>query len=157
MQKEAIEVLARDLMREHGLFEQGWTFGFDRAVRRAGCCHWSERRITISPKVTAEWTEAGVRDMVLHEIAHAICGHAAGHGFKWQRMHKSLGGNGKRLYSGYASDTSTTGVTALKHKWVGTCPACGNTHLTHKRLTKSCGECDPKYNERYRIVYTPNV
>jgi SprT protein len=152
MQKQAIQELALRLMEQHGLIQQGWKFSFDRAVKRAGCTHWGSKRITVSPLVTEHWTEAGVTDLILHEIAHAIAGHGAGHSFKWVRIAKSIGCNGERLYSGYDADT----IVRIKPKWLGICDSCGRTQPSHKRFKGTCGTCDSNWNPAYPIRYIPN-
>jgi hypothetical protein len=82
-----IEGLARRALHEHGLAEQGWNFGWDRALRRAGCCHHAARRISLS-KPTFEVEEKGDAslDTTLHEVAHALVGANAGHGSLWRAM-----------------------------------------------------------------------
>lgn len=87
-------ILANDLMRKHDL--TGWSFGFDRAVTRLGACHYHKRMITLSSVVLRNMTDAQVKNTILHEIAHAKAGHAAGHGPVWRSICLSIGGDGKR-------------------------------------------------------------
>lgn len=153
MRKQDIEALAVLHMEANGLLAQGWTFGFDKAIERAGCCHWNKKKITISPIVVAEWTEAGIENMITHEVAHAIAGQSAGHSLKWQRIHKSLGGDGERLYDGGAKDTPVR----IKPKWVAVCPQCGPRKETHRRLNCSCGDCGGRrYNPKFKLTYIAN-
>ena len=42
--------MARDLLQQHGLDE--WNLGFDRAKRRAGCCHFGQKVISLSVPLT---------------------------------------------------------------------------------------------------------
>ena len=58
MQLHAIRTLARELMNDHGLHD--WDFAFDRAVRRAGACHSTARKITLSSALMVNWAEAEV-------------------------------------------------------------------------------------------------
>jgi hypothetical protein len=63
MDLAAARALAWRLMAAHGL--TGWTFAFDRAVRRFGCCWRSRKVITIS----AAHSEKAPRDMARHVSA----------------------------------------------------------------------------------------
>jgi predicted SprT family Zn-dependent metalloprotease len=131
--------LANDLMREHGLAQKGWYFNFDRSVRRFGACHYNQRKITLSEKLTAINDESHVRNTLLHEIAHALAGHKAGHGPQWVATAKMLGCDGQRLYDGNV-------VTTVSRKYTGTCPNCGRQIQRHRRQQISCGQCCKRFN-----------
>src|SRR5580693_7075592 len=63
-----IEQLATWTLDEHGLSKIGWTFGWDRAVRRAGCCKFSQRRITLSRAIfEISVNRAAALETILHE------------------------------------------------------------------------------------------
>lgn len=71
---------------------------FNRDKTRAGVCFYNPLEIKISEyylnsKIV---TENDVSNTLLHEIAHAISGHEAGHGPKWKKVAKSIGCDGKR-------------------------------------------------------------
>jgi hypothetical protein len=53
--------LAIALMKADGLFPH-WTFAFDRAIRRFGCCNERKKLITLSAHLTEMNSEADVRD-----------------------------------------------------------------------------------------------
>ena len=80
----------------------GWTFGWDRAVRRLGCCHFGQRRVTLSRHFVAAYLvkDVGlVRRTVLHELAHALVmehHRKSGHGRLWQHYCSLLGIPGER-------------------------------------------------------------
>ena len=77
--------LAVSLMREHGLAQMGWTFGWDRARRRLGACHHDKRLISLLVPLTIHDTDdARVRNTILHEIAHALVGAEHGHDYVWR-------------------------------------------------------------------------
>src|SRR5699024_2059684 len=94
MQMEETRALARELMDRHGL--QDWTLRFDTAKRRAGLCRYDRRLISLSKPLTALYTPEQVRETVLHEIAHALAGAAAGHGASWQSIARRIGASGQR-------------------------------------------------------------
>ena len=79
---KSIEQRAEAALREHGLTQKGWTFRWDRAVRRFGICNYSKKRITVSRTLAALNDFAKSEDTVLHEIAHALVGRGVGHGPK---------------------------------------------------------------------------
>ena len=81
--------MARRLMDEHGL--TGWTLAFVEAKRRLGDCHFRHHVIRISRAHALEGSEEQIRDTVLHEIAHAIAGHEAGHGPLWKVTARRIG------------------------------------------------------------------
>lgn len=91
-----IEELARYALDEHGLTADGWTFRWDRAVRRLGQCRYSTRQISLSRPVF-EVTEN--RDLalntILHEVAHALSP-TAGHGPTWKRTAVLVGARPER-------------------------------------------------------------
>ena len=81
--------MARRLMDEHGL--TGWTLAFGEARTRLGACHFRHHVIRISRTHALEGSEEQIRDTVLHEIAHAIAGHGAGHGPLWKATARRIG------------------------------------------------------------------
>ena len=81
--------MARRLMDEHGL--TGWTLAFVEAKRRLGDCHFGHRVIRISRTHALEGSDESIRNTVLHEIAHAVAGRAAGHGPLWKATARRIG------------------------------------------------------------------
>src|SRR5947207_15011273 len=87
---------ARQLMDLYGLKE--WRFVFDDAKRRFGCCNYHTRTISLSRHLTKLNTSDDVTNTVLHEIAHALAGRAAGHGRTWQVQAEAVGCRTERCY-----------------------------------------------------------
>lgn len=85
----AVARLARDLMDAHGL--EDWTLAFVESRRRLGDCRHDHRLIRIARHHAIGHAEADIRDTVLHEIAHALAGHAAGHGPVWKAVARRIG------------------------------------------------------------------
>jgi len=101
--------LARGLMDDHGLGD--WTVTLDNALTRAGQCRYAEREISLSKPLMADRSHEETLDTILHEMAHALVGHAHGHDEVWAAKHRALGGNGQRCFA-YTDDASP---------WVGEC------------------------------------
>lgn len=100
--KEAADVAA---WAEHCLASvglSGWCFGWDRAVKRLGCCHYTKRRVTLSLYYVEAYLEKDaemVRRTILHELAHALAmvhHRAAGHGRVWKHFCRLLGVEGEK-------------------------------------------------------------
>lgn len=83
------DALARALMAEHGL-ASSWTFAFDNATRRLGQCDSTTRQITMSRHFASEADQEQVRDLILHEIAHALTP-GAKHGLLWKAVAQRIG------------------------------------------------------------------
>jgi predicted SprT family Zn-dependent metalloprotease len=111
---------ARELAR-HGL--RDWTFGLSTARRRLGVCKYREKRIEIAAYYARHSPEATVLDTLLHEIAHALAGPAAGHGPAWKALAARLGAVPR-------SCESSGQAVVEPGDWRATCPACARTfHL----------------------------
>ena len=88
-----------ELMRLHGLTAKGWNWGFDNAKQRAGACNYSRKRITIARGYAQVARNAQIEDTILHEIAHAMAGRAAGHGPAWKAVARSIGCSAERCHT----------------------------------------------------------
>jgi predicted SprT family Zn-dependent metalloprotease len=141
-----------------------YTFQFDNAKRRLGCCHYTQRMITLSKPLALnnlDKIEGKLTDTILHEIAHALSYHtfgrrAKGHGDIWQSVAKQIGCNAERCYS---SDE----IDKVESKYSLTCPTCGRVATRH-RLPKdgiACGKCckeysDGKYDSTHEFIVKQN-
>jgi len=121
-----------DLVQRH-LGDQ-WSFAMDHARTRLGCCRYQDKQITCSTYLVAYLADDEVEQVILHEIAHAIAGHAAGHGKAWARQAKALGYTGGR--------TIEVPEARLSARWLGTC-AAGHEVLRHRKPSRAvyCGTC----------------
>ena len=127
---------AAELKRLHGL--KGWLFTFDGAVRRFGSCDYNTKTITLSRKLTRLNDEATVRNVVLHEIAHALAGPRAGHGPAWRAQAEGIGCDARRCCD--------EEVSFPPAKFKGTCPSCGTEALTFRRRASACLRCCKMHN-----------
>ncbi len=104
-----VAAYAEDCFAQLGLEE--WTFHWDRAIRRMGCCWPTQRRISLSRYYAAaclpEHPEA-LRRTLLHELAHALAWvhqRRTGHGAAWQHWCAQLGIPGERATTRVADFT----------------------------------------------------
>lgn len=121
--------LATKLLEEHGLAQKGWTFEFDNAKSRFGVCRYRTKRIGLSKPLTEANDYVQVVDTILHEIAHAIAGHTAGHGPEWKKVCVQIGAKPQRCYT--EEDT-----TIIAGKYKAVCGGCGKTFHRHKRVPR---------------------
>ena len=136
--------LAHRLFVEHSLIN--YSFGFDRAVRRAGQCDYRARRITISKHLVNNCSLDQIEQVILHEIAHALVGREAGHSKVWKAQAKEIGYRFEKVdWQAMASD-----VTGYQ----GTCPA-GHEHFRIRKPSgpRSCRKCAGRYDPRYLISW----
>jgi predicted SprT family Zn-dependent metalloprotease len=138
MHLDAARALALELMRRHGLQDRGWTVRLGEAKRRFGSCAYHTKQITLSAPMTELNDEAAVRDIILHEIAHAIAGPKAGHGKIWKAQARAIGCSADRCYG------ADVHLPPLQRSWfVGTCPGCQRQILRRSRRNLACGKCSP--------------
>jgi predicted SprT family Zn-dependent metalloprotease len=123
---------ADDLFSRH--LPPVWTFGFDHARARAGCCHYAQCKITLSRRLLPYLGPEAVEQTLLHEIAHAQVGAGAGHGPAWRQAAAQLGYDGRRVID--------LPEARRQARWQAVCPA-GHEFLRHRRPPAGarCGAC----------------
>jgi predicted SprT family Zn-dependent metalloprotease len=137
---------ANALIRMH-LDPAVWSFGFDNAKTRAGQCNYTAHRITVSRYLAARYDDDEIHQILLHEVAHALAGSAAGHGPSWVSVARSLGYEGSRLHDGTRADELAP--------WVGVCPA-GHSYYRHRKPAArlSCSLCARGFSPAHLIAWT---
>lgn len=149
MNLSAAQTLAISLMTEHGLIAKGWRFEFSNARSQFGVCrilidrHTKvvlDRVIKLSAPLTKLNIESEVKDTILHEIAHALAGHKAGHGWTWKAIARNIGAKPERCYK-------LANVAVPKSKLAITCQHCGAVipcFRATKRIKKALTENEGK-------------
>lgn len=180
MTLQEAEALAISMMTEEGLIGMmddwgldDWSFEFDNARHRLGGCHPSERKITLSRAMVELNDQATIREIMLHEIAHAILerridqllaewGDELGpiternvrskykpHGAEWKAIAETIGAtpNGR---------CASPDVVTVPARWVATCAACGSVYRRHRRkggnTSCNCGG-DDRYNPEFKLEW----
>lgn len=136
---EHVHALIAGLMSEHGLTARGWVYRFDTAVSRAGCCYFATRTIALSKHLalSSQHDMKHVKNIILHEIAHALAGPAAAHGPVWRETALRIGCDGCRCLN----------MEIMPHRIVLVCVLCGHMnglrHRVHRSfwINKRCSSC----------------
>jgi len=127
--------MATELMRQH--LDSTWTLRFDNAKNRFGRCSYGKREISLSTPLVRLNDEDRVRQTVLHEIAHALAGPGAGHGYAWAAKCRELGIRPDRCFT-----AENTVIPDGNYK--GTCPTCGFVVTRHRVSKAMKGGACPK-------------
>ena len=114
---QAIAARATAWIAEHQL--EGWSFQFDHATTRAGCCNSQTQVISLAHAYARAAPDADIDDTLLHEIAHALVGQAHGHDQVWQATAVALGCSGHRCHDGPFTPPRSI-VTCANACWVTT-------------------------------------
>lgn len=132
-----VHVRAFELFKKHGL--ENWHFKFDRAIQRAGSCHFGKRTISLSIHMVLKETITmeQIENVILHEMAHAIVGFQHGHNDVWRAKAIEIGCDGARCH---------TLKFMPEPKYKITCP-CGSCNFSRSRFkqkswsNKVCLKC----------------
>jgi predicted SprT family Zn-dependent metalloprotease len=148
------QTLANELMTKHGISQLGWTFEYDNALKRFGVCKFRPQVIGLSRHLTALNDLERVKDVILHEIAHAIAGNKVGHGTSWKLACIRIGAKPQRCYS--SKDTKTP---TLKYQAV--CGGCNKVYQKARirikavRVACKCQSNKP-WNEKVLLEFKQN-
>jgi predicted SprT family Zn-dependent metalloprotease len=93
---QAIAARATAWIAAHQL--KGWSFQFDHAIKRAGCCNYQTRVVSLAHAYARSAADEEISDTLRHEIAHALVGQAHGHDQIWQATAVALGCAGHRCH-----------------------------------------------------------
>ena len=115
MELNKAKEMTGELMVKYGLFQNGWVFKIDRAIRRLGCCIEGRKEIHLSQHFIELNDDAEIKDTILHEIAHALVGGINHHNHVWQTMAINLGCRPNRC---------NNDAQIPKGKWSAQCSGC---------------------------------
>lgn len=144
------EVMARDMMRHHGV---NVSFGWNDHKRTHGLCRYDAvgvaYKIELSRPITALNSEDTVLNTILHEIAHALAGGRERHGQRWKLIAQSIG----------AVPRSCAASDAVKPagRYHLVCGSCGKKYVRYRRTRKllACAECCNRHsNGRFDARFT---
>ena len=143
--------LAYSLMNQHGLLSNGWMLKLDSAVKRFGQCSYRRKTISLSEPLILLNDVQAVRDVILHEIAHALTP-GAHHGYTWRRKCIEIGAKPERCYSYINTNTPQL-------PYFATCGACGREHQRVRRVEphsiRACNcQSGKPWSQRVLLTYT---
>ena len=142
--------MACELMDDYGLTQ--WSFKYDKTTNGYGMCRYRTKQITLSKFRVLANTLDRTREVILHEIAHALCPRGAGHGPIWKNKMVSMGLKPERCFSDHDPTEHKT-----RRPFKGECPSCHKIIFSRSRRRKSCGTCHPyKYNPKYQFIWSIN-
>ena len=147
MELEVARDLAFELMKQHGL-EYRYRFEFDNAKRRFGHCSYQPRFITLSKHLVLLNDYETVKNVILHEIAHALVDSGKGHNWVWREKASEIGCK----FIGRFCDND---VITVPKNVVAKCAQCGNEVRKYRMPSrrKSCAKCDNIFNEKYLLEF----
>lgn len=145
------QTLARKVMDDANLHHI--PFRLDGGKRRLGATKFygfkggpfMVKEITLSRHYAALLREDEVREVMIHECAHAIAGHEENHGPKFRTVVRSLGGT--------ATGPCMTPSAKPESAWIGTCSKGHTTEMYRApQVVRSCGKCSPRF--KLENIYT---
>ena len=130
-----IKEFANEQLKKWGLtgsYDNDWCMVWDtKAKRRYGQCRYHKQEIGITKQLANINSIEETKDVVLHEIAHALTGTGHGHDALWRRMCIKVGARPERCYS---SEATGGNVKQVKGKY--------------KVINKDTGEVYSYYHRR---------
>lgn len=124
--------LLRREMEWHGLLPH-WKVLFDNARTRAGRCNFSTASLTFSRNLVAYASPREMRNIILHEIAHALAGPEHAHNKHWREIALHIGCDGERCHT----------LQLNKPRWILCCPrGCWRKRRFQRSIkSRACKRC----------------
>jgi hypothetical protein len=91
--EEEIHHMADAYMRSHGLVLDGWSFEIRNECNSRFAYTDFETKTIILYREPWPTLDRNIKDSILHEIAHALCGYGE-HDLKWWDLYLDIGGKG---------------------------------------------------------------
>ena len=152
LELEAIKRLAEKLMAKHNLI--GWGFEFDNGSKRAGCCDYRKKVISLSYEYARYALNKEIKNTILHEIAHALVGSKHNHDAVWKAKAIEIGCSGERCHN----------VEFTPPRYIMKCENnCWTKTAERRRQNIICSSCKGKIiyttftEQRWREAFGSNV
>lgn len=149
MNKNDFVRFARKKLNEHGL--KNWVVNFNGRIKRAvGKCKPRKKQIDLASTYFIEYgdeiSDEELKDVILHEIAHALDFKRRGtsdHSRRWKQVAREVGANPSR------TTQLPRSIKKAVADWKRECPQCGWTSYYHSKPTaggKLCPECHESWH-----------
>lgn len=148
MTLEEIEVLARQLIKEHNPYIK---FQWSNTKNAYGDYTYQLKTIRLSKVLAPHMAESQVREVIFHEIAHSLCSEGEGHGPYWAQLMR----NKFNLEPNPCTDF-TGDWLKVPGLWYAVCSQGHSIKSTWARkptANRSCPQCSPVYNKAYKLEY----
>ena len=96
MTLQEIQSYAEAKLLEHDLTD--WQFKFGKSKRAVGMCKFKPKVIEISKHWIVLLEDDEIKDVILHEIAHALTPHDKGHCNAWKAACRRIGARAERVH-----------------------------------------------------------
>lgn len=119
----------------------GWKFSWNNAKTICGLCKYKTKEIQLSKNlILLNDNEDEIKNIILHEIAHALVPKGNGHNFVWRIKCHEIGCK--------AEVHASKVIMPERVKRLYQCPKCKKTIGYHKRVrvNRACKDCCVKYN-----------
>lgn len=138
--------LIADLMIENGLSD--WTIKTNSKRTALAETYHNRKEIRFSKYFLMIANKDQLTGVTLHEVTHAVLGKGYGHGEVFEKKCKEISPNGD--YSKRAvSDVSI-------HRYIITCPECGQSGGENQVRERYCGKCFNKNKSKVAFVSKEN-
>ena len=152
--------IAKKVLSEHTELRY-WSVTTNKRKTSFGTCSYTKKEIQLSEYKLPVMTDAGIKDTIFHEIAHALCpGHH--HDRVWKMKCIELGGDGKSRHGAEKFKGGEEGMRIAAEKiakYTLTCPVCGAVYYKNRRPanSSSCGKHGRRcYDPKYKLILTQN-
>jgi predicted SprT family Zn-dependent metalloprotease len=123
MDIQEAQKLMDDLLAKHALYD--WQGRIKRFKQSLAKCYFDPKVIALSSYFVEQMPVSEVKDVILHEIAHALMGKGSGHRRPWKQKCIEVGCKPERIYKGES--------IKVPYKWKITCVKCGEVIYRHRR------------------------
>ena len=167
MNMKEIRELAETLISQH-LDSNLWEFEWISSSHSCGRCKYNltpDRRILLAGgkiQVNTDYAIYGeleeIKNTILHEIAHAIAGPHANHGYHWKSACYRIGAKPERLHHhSHASEM----MAFVNAKYRAVCPTCKHIHYIARmpKRIKLCAtsSCKEQPTHSRQLTWVKNI
>lgn len=110
-----------------------WTYEFKDLHSSGGLTCSESRNIVLSKQAIERLKWWDLRDLILHEVAHALIPEGKPHCLEWKEMFLKLGGSGRVCCKNFSLKSD--------YKWLKSCTKCDYKELCFRRYSLWCEEC----------------